>query len=299
MDAILGKLEALLGPIEGEPEALKDGITNRNYRVRFGGADHVVRMCGAETELLGIDREAEQAAASAAFAAGVGPEVTAFLLGDKCLVTAFVEGRGLEPADVREDIPRIAHALHTVHGAAHVHATFSPFRIGERYRELTLERGGELPEASADAAAAARQIEAALPPYKPALCHNDLLPANFILDDGGPEGAEGGGSRLWIIDWEYAAMGDAYFDLGNLSAMNGFDIAEDTELVTAYLGHCDEPDLARVRLMRAASDYREGMWGVVQQVLSDLDFDFAGYADEYLSRMLESDWKEWLDGAAA
>jgi hypothetical protein len=81
--------------------------------------------------------------------------------------------------------------------------------------------------------------------------------------------------------------------------MNGFDIAEDTELVTAYLGHCDEPDLARVRLMRAASDYREGMWGVVQQVLSDLDFDFAGYADEYLSRMLESDWKEWLDGAAA
>ena len=71
------------------------------------------------------------------------------------------------------------------------------------------------------------------------------------------------------------------------------------ELVTAYLGHCDEPDLARVRLHRAAAEYREGMWGVVQQVLSELDFDFAGYAEHHLAAMLESDWEEWLDGAAA
>jgi hypothetical protein len=41
------------------------------------------------------------------------------------------------------------------------------------------------------------------------------------------------------------------------------------------------------------------MWGVVQQVLSDLDHDFAAYADEWLGAMLESDWEEWLDGAAA
>jgi hypothetical protein len=38
------------------------------------------------------------------------------------------------------------------------------------------------------------------------------------------------------------------------------------------------------------------MWGVVQQVLSDIDFDFAGYAEEHLGLMLESDWEEWLDG---
>lgn len=289
MEAVLRKLEATLGPREGEPEALVDGITNRNYRVRFGGRDHVVRMCGLETELLGIDREAEHAAASAAHEAGVGPEVTAFLAEDKCLVTAFVVAHSLEPADVQEEVGRVARALRTVHHAKAVHATFSPFRVGERYRELTLERGGELPELCAEATTAARQIEAALPPYKPGLCHNDLLPAN-LLDDG---------ENLWIIDWEYAAMGDPYFDLGNLSTMNGFGIHDDQELLTAYLGHCDEPELARVRLHRAAAEYREGMWGVVQQVLSDLDFDFAGYAEEHLAAMLESDWEEWLDGAAA
>ncbi|MCW2989515.1 MAG: phosphotransferase, partial [Solirubrobacterales bacterium] len=255
MEDVLRKLEARLGAREGEPEALEDGITNRNYRVRFGGRDHVVRICGAQTELLGIDREAEQTAAAAAHAAGVGPEVTAFLHGDSCLVTAFVQARSLEPADVQEDVVRVAAALRTVHHShTVVHATFSPFRVAERYRELTLERGGGLPEALGPAAAAARRIEEALPPFKPALCHNDLLPAN-LLDDG---------ERLWIIDWEYAAMGDPFFDLGNLSAMNGFELHDDTALVTAYLGHCDEPDLARVRLHRAAAEYREGMWGVVQ-----------------------------------
>ncbi|MDX6641784.1 MAG: hypothetical protein QOF12_2795 [Solirubrobacteraceae bacterium] len=289
MDEVLRQLETLLGPMDGEPQALRDGITNRNYRVRFGGQDHVVRMCGLDTELLGIDREAERAAAAAAHAAGVGPPVTAVLLEDGCLVTAFVEGHGLEPVDVREDIGRVARALHTVHGAGHLHATFSPFRIGERYRELTLERSGALPPGCDAAAAAARRIEAALPPFKPAMCHNDLLPANLIDD----------GEQLWIIDWEYAGMGDPYFDLGNLSAMNGFDVTDDVELVTAYLGHCDEPDIARVRLQRAAAEYREGMWGVVQQVLSDIDFDFAGYAEEHLGLMLESDWEEWLDGPAA
>lgn len=289
MEAVLGKLEGLLGPREGEPQPLEDGITNRNYRVRFGGRDHVVRICGPETALLGIDRAAEQAAAAAAHEAGIGPEVTAFLLDDGCLVTAFVAGRSLEPADVQAAVDRVAAALRTIHHARPVHAAFSPFRTGERYRSLTLERGGVLPEACGEAEDAARRIEGALPPFKPVLCHNDLLPAN-LLDDS---------ERIWIIDWEYAAMGDAFFDLGNLSAMNGFSLHDDTELVTGYLGHCDEPDLARVRLHRAAAEYREGMWGVVQGVLSDLDFDFAGYADQHLAAMLDSDWEEWLDAAAA
>jgi len=290
VDAVLAKLESVLGPREGEPEALTAGITNRNYRVRFGAADYVVRLCGADTELLGIDRDAECAASEAAAAAGIGPRVCAFLPEDDCLVTEFIPARPLDPEDVQADVGRVARALRQVHHCPAVPATFSAFRIADAYRELTLERGGALPDELDAARAAARRIEEALPPHKPVLCHNDLLPANLLEDDG----------RLWIIDWEYAAMGDAFFDLGNLSAMNGFDVHDDQELLAAYLGHADdERDLARLRLMRAAAQYREGMWGVVQQVLSDIDFDFAGYAEENLAAMLASDWEEWLDGAAA
>ena len=37
--------------------------------------------------------------------------------------------------------------------------------------------------------------------------------------------------------------------------------------------------------MRVMSDFREAMWGTVQVVLSELDFDFAGYAAEHGARV--------------
>ena len=79
IDDALRALEPQLGPAESEPVPLDGGITNRNFRVRFGGRDCVVRLPGKDTELLGIDREAERAATAAAAAIGVAPEVVAFL----------------------------------------------------------------------------------------------------------------------------------------------------------------------------------------------------------------------------
>ena len=39
--------------------------------------------------------------------------------------------------------------------------------------------------------------------------------------------------------------------------------------------------------MRIMSDFREAMWGVVQQAISELDFDFAEYAEEHFARVRE------------
>lgn len=57
--------------------ALGGGLTDRNYRVDAGGEAFVLRVAGAGTELLGIDRRREVACAHTAAAAGVGPEVDA------------------------------------------------------------------------------------------------------------------------------------------------------------------------------------------------------------------------------
>src|SRR3954451_13993669 len=83
---------------------LGGGITNHNFKASLDGAAYVVRIGGERTELLGIDRHAEEAAARAAASAGVGPEVVAFV--DGSLVTRFVEGTAIEtmrdPATLRE-----------------------------------------------------------------------------------------------------------------------------------------------------------------------------------------------------
>jgi hypothetical protein len=38
--------------------------------------------------------------------------------------------------------------------------------------------------------------------------------------------------------------------------------------------------------MRIVSDFREAMWGVLQQGISTLDVDFAAYATDHFDRML-------------
>lgn len=43
--------------------------------------------------------------------------------------------------------------------------------------------------------------------------------------------------------------------------------------------------LARLRLMRFMSDFREAMWAVLQGSLSDLDFDFGAYARTHFDRL--------------
>src|SRR5438132_4678867 len=50
-----------------------------------------------------------------------------------------------------------------------------------------------------------------------------------------------------------------------------------------------EADAASLAVMRFMSDFREAMWGVVQQAISELDFDFADYARRHFERLERSE----------
>jgi thiamine kinase-like enzyme len=275
------RLEARLGAREGEPTVLGGGITNHNFRARFGGREVVVRLPGNDTELLGSDRSGERAANSLAAAAGIAPALVAALDDPVVLVTAFVEGPTMESAGLREPatLAEVGAALRTVHGCGQMEGRFDAFRLVEDYAAATRSRGGEVPAAYERARAVAARIEA-IPIFAgeaPVLCHNDLLPANFIASPAG----------IRLVDWEYAGMGSRWFDLGNFAVNNELGPAEEEAFLTAYLGGPPTAaDLAALRLMRLMSDFREAMWGVVQTAISDLDFDFAGYARKHFDRLL-------------
>ncbi|HET7120915.1 MAG TPA: choline/ethanolamine kinase family protein [Solirubrobacterales bacterium] len=283
LDDTLGPVSARLGELEGEPVALDGGITNRNYRVRFAGSDVVVRLPGKDTRLLEIDREAERTAGELAARAGVGPEVLLLLEDPPCLVTVFVEGEAMSPAELREPmaLEEVAGALRRLHGCGEaIPAAFSSYRIVETYAARMAERGAAVPGQYEWAAAQAHRIEAALsgPEHDPVPCHNDLLAANFIRSPRG----------IRIVDWEYAGMNDRYFDLGNFAVNNGLGEAEEEALLAAYFGApASARRLAALRLMRFMSDFREAMWGAVQSTISDLDFDFEGYCEKHFGRMRE------------
>ena len=254
-------------------EPLGGGITNHNFKVSVDDDEYVIRIGGKDTELLGIERRAEHEAAQCAAVVGTGPEVVAFLDEEGVLVTRFVAGEPVPPERLRTPggLALVAAALKPFHGGAPISATFDSFRVVETYAATAREHGIEIPAAHAAAQELAGRVERALGARRAVPCHNDLLNANFILD----------GDRLWIVDWEYAGMGDPYFDLGNFAVNHELDEEGERTLLAAY----GSDDADALTLMRFMSDFREAMWGVVQQAISELDFDFAGYADRHFERL--------------
>ena len=241
-------------------EPLGGGITNRNFKVTTGGEAFVLRIGGKDTGLLGIDRNVEHTASLAAARLGIAPEVVGFVEPEGYLVTRFVDGE-----IGRVSIEEAAELLRRLHSAPPIAGRFDSFRVVEAYAEIA---GRPVPEWAGDIA---RRIESQRRSAPLVACHNDLLAANFIHD----------GSRVWVVDWEYAGMGDPAFDLANFAVNNGLDEDGDRALLAAY-GAVDED--AHV-LMRFMSDFREAMWGVVQEAVSELDFDFVRYADEHFARL--------------
>jgi len=245
-------------------EALGGGLTNHNFKVSVDGEALVLRIGGKDTALLGIDREHEHEAARMAARLGIGPEVVRFE--DGVLVTRFVDGE-VGRADPRT----VGTLLRRLHDAPAIAGRFDSFRVVEAYAAAVSERGRSLPDAFGRAHELAGQIEALRRGAPSVTCHNDLLAANFIDD----------GERVWVVDWEYAGMGDPFFDLANFAVNNGLDEAGEAALLEAY----GSADVQALTLMRFMSDFREAMWGVVQQTISELDFDFEAYADEHFERL--------------
>jgi thiamine kinase-like enzyme len=275
---------------EVRAEALGGGITNRNFRVEAGGESFVVRLPGRDTELLGIDREAERAATEAAARAGVAPEVFAFLTEHRALVTRFVEAEPLPPEDLEDPgtMAAVVRSIRAIHEMGPIPSRFDAFEVVRAYREVSEEHGVVIPPVYDEVLALADRIATAFAasPMPACPCHDDLLNANFLRTP----------DRVVIVDYEYAGMGDRFFDLGNFAVNNGISDAAGERLLGEYFGRATPANRARLGLMRVMSDFREAMWGVVQQGISTLEFDYVGYADRHFARCLASAGDQRFDG---
>jgi thiamine kinase-like enzyme len=296
LSVIVDRLAERLGAVDGEPVALDGGITNRNFRVRFGARDCVLRLPGKDTGLLGIDRGAERIASEEAARLGIAPAVAA--ADDECLVTEYLAGGPIDGDRLRAAPESVAIALRAFHDSGlQLPVRFWVPDLLADYAALVAQRGGELPDGYRSTQELVARIAAVLPLSEPVPCHDDLLPGNILARDDEPDHAV-------LVDWEYAGMGHRLFDLGNLAVNNDFDDPAQERLLEAYFG--EPPNSGRraaLALMRIVSDAREAAWGVVQFSISELDFDFRTYATQHFDRLRQAAedprLEEWLHAAAA
>ncbi len=265
------------GPISVQP--LTGGITNTNFTVTCRDRDFVVRL-GADIPEHNIVRTFELAAAKAAHAVGIGPAIVFWQPG--ALVMHKIDGMALNPQQVREPdrLARILQVMKTCHDAIPDHfrgpaPMFWAFQVLRDYRARLREMNSPWCEQLQRLCACAAELEATVGSIDLVFGHNDLLAANLIDD----------GSRIWLIDWEYAGFNSALFDLSGLASNNEFDSDLEEEMLASYFAVSpDEVLRRRYSAMKCASLLRETLWSMVSELCSDIDFDYAEYTRENLAR---------------
>jgi len=297
-------LIALVPQWQGVPcstRPLHGGITNRNYVVSTPSGDYVVRVPGERTEVLGIDRANEVEAAQRAANLGIAPAVLGVLPRIGTLITSYVPGEHLTADRFTRRLDEVVPLLRHFHSSGPLRGSFPIHRVVEWHARDAGAHGVMAPSSYERLHQHSRRIEQAFAasPMPAVPCHNDLLPGNVLFATGAGEAAP----SIWLLDFEYAGMNDVFFDLANLSVNTGLDSDADAELLRLYFGEVTVHAVARLQLMKVMSEFREGMWAVVQQAISTLDTDFVAYADERLGNCerlaAQPKFEQWLIDAAA
>jgi thiamine kinase-like enzyme len=278
LDDVLEAVPELRGEREVEP--LAGGLTNTNYKVTTPGGRYVVRVSGKDTGLLAIDRENEVHNTIAAAETGVGPRVVAALPEHDALVLEFLDGEVMDPETLRrgDRLAAIAAACRRLHAGRRFLHDFDMFEIQRGYVGVCRERAFRFPERYHELEPRVRELERAMRVRREETvpCNNDLLAENFI-DVGG---------TIRLIDYEYSGNNEPSFELGNIWCESNLSLRQLEELVAAYYGRPLRNKVARARLWGLMSKYGWTLWGSIQASVSELDFDFWGWAMEKYDRAL-------------
>lgn len=216
-------------------ERLGRGLVNESHRVVRDGRTYSLRMPAAESAAMGVDREWECRVLALASAAGIAPLI------ERCeprlgvLVAQWEEGRALRADEARgpessvqvAELMRRVHALPLPAGAREL----SPADWIEHYRDA-LKAGTDPLRAQVERRLGALQ---ALPRGPRVLCHSDLHSANLVATERG----------LVLLDWEYAHVSEALWDVAGWACNNDLEPAARAFLLASYLGRPGSGEEAR------------------------------------------------------
>jgi len=213
-------------------ERLGRGLVNESYRVTRDGRRYSLRTPAATHVPIGVDRDWECRVLSAASAAGIAPQIECCEPRRGVLVARWEEGTALSLAQAR----RPATSARVAALARRVHAVVVPGKARimrpadwiEHYR-AAVPRTHELAAGDLRLQAEVGRRLAALeasPATADVLCHSDLHPGNLVAS----------GRGLVLLDWEYAHVSEALWDIAGWACNTDLAPAAGNALLASYLG---------------------------------------------------------------
>jgi len=258
----------------GKPvlEPMIGGLCNTSFKVTDGKGSYVARI-GFDIEVHGIYQYSVQATAAAASRLSVTPKVVH--VEPSLIVAEFATGGALKPEDVRdyETLKKIVGVIRTLHtnAAALNPATtyFWPFQVVRRYAEIGLQRGSRLSAKIPDLVRICNRLERHVDPFMPVFTHNDVVPQNMVF---------GGDRSVLMIDWDYGGFGHANFDVAGIVINADAPDDLDDEVIRLYHGECTAALRKQYHLFKIMVTLREYLWGMAQEVTSQLSDELVGAA---------------------
>jgi thiamine kinase-like enzyme len=298
IDKAIAKVPFLAQSKNIKKTPLSGGITNLNFRIDADGKSYVIRLSGEGTDQLGIRRDVEYAANYAAGQLGIAPEVVYFIEPEGYIVTRFINGKRLPPDEIvkPDNIVRVVRKVRLFHRRGpELKGEFNVFHRVEMLTKISKSNNCKFPFDWGWIMQKKAEVEKALSkdPYIPTPCHDDLLNLNWLEEDVPGEIGE-----VRLLDWEYAGMGDIFYDLANFSIHHRLNDEQIRLLLLAYFGEVTAKNFARLKLLEPMSELHEAMWGTTQTGISKLEEDFQGYADLWFGRLrqhvTDNRWDQWL-----
>lgn len=259
------------------------GLTNKTFRVELAGKfDYVARLAGEGTEDL-INRTDEKASTEVACQIGIDSKLYYFdEKGSK--VSDYIKNAvTMNPESMRkkENIAEVAKVFVKLHNSGiDTKVPFEVFEMAERYEKIILDNKVKLYRDYDDVKEKIMQLKAEIDKeagVKYVTCHNDPLSENWVLGDDG----------MKLIDWEYAGMNDAMWDLADVSIEASYGKAEDDYLLNQYFGR-KPTELEEKKFManKLYIDYLWTLWGLTRVPFSGQEMQ--KYADDRYERLKDN-----------
>jgi len=242
------------------PQKISGGLTNDSWLVRADDTAIVVRLGNHNTAALQIDRQSEAAVLNVVARAGIGPPVLVCAPDRHLLITQHLSGRTWTARDARikDNVTRIAlrlkelHALPLPQGVQRIDLR----AIVTGYWNTLLARAQAARAGSVRTRSRAlRMIEDLQSDATECLCHNDVHHLN-VIDDG----------KLWLVDWEYAGIGDPYFDLASVCCYHAYSDGQRQQFLSDYLGQHRPAALDRLHRTCWVFNYIRELWFAAREM---------------------------------
>ncbi len=238
-----------IGPLQGADivEKLAGGPANDSWLLRRGNERFVARFDQPLVKIFALDRRAERDVLHTVSDAGIGPQVIWSDPDKGVLVTSWIPGSTWSITDIRQPIKlrALAATLRQLHSLPPHGPAFAPGKMAMAYA-----RGAGTSIALHLAEQAAREAEKLLSETgQPSLCHNDLVHSNII-----------GEETVKLIDWEYSAVGDPYFDLAIVVRHHQLEKNLLEGFLTDYFGTAGEKHFSRLDRFCRLYDQLAALW---------------------------------------